>query len=102
MDSDLFFAYNFTSRLLYLNKHTRLVVWIGGKGLGLLGGDGGVPFDKDSHYSSSGLNSQGQGGYIQQEQVLYILRLITSQDGSLHSCEEFPVGEIHEMMTSQF
>lgn len=76
-------------RLLYLNEHTRLVVRIGGKCLGLLSGDGGVPFDKDSHHSSSSLNSQGQGCDIQQEQVLHILRLITGQDGSLHSCKQF-------------
>lgn len=45
--------------VLYLNEHTRLVVWVGGKGLGLFGRDGGVPFDKDSHHSSSCFNSQG-------------------------------------------
>lgn len=64
--------------VFYLNEHTRLVVRVGGEGLGLLGGDSSIPFDKDSHDSSSGLNSQGQRGDIQQEQVLYILRLIAS------------------------
>lgn len=77
-----------TSRLHYLNEYTGLVVWICGKGLGLLGGNSGVSFDKDSHHSSSSLNSQGQGRDIQQEQVLHILRLITSQYGCLHSCVE--------------
>lgn len=52
---------------MYLNEHTGLVVWIGGKGLGLLSGDGGVSLDKDSHYSSSCLDSQGKGCDIQQE-----------------------------------
>lgn len=51
--------------ILYLNKHSRLVVWISGKYLSLLGGNGGVSFDKDSHHSSSSLNSQGQGRDIQ-------------------------------------
>ena len=69
----------------YLNKHTRLVVRVGGEGLGLFGWNGGVTLDQDGHDPSSGLDTQGQGGDVQQKQVLDILRLVTRQDGSLDS-----------------
>lgn len=72
--------------IIYLNEHSRLVVRISGKYLCLLGGNGGVSFDKDSHHSSSSLNSQGQGRDIQQEQVLNIFGLISGQNSRLDSC----------------
>ena len=70
---------------VYLNKHTRLVGRVGGEGMGPFGWNGCVTLDQDGHDPASGLNTQGQGGDVQQKQVLDILRLVTRQDGSLDS-----------------
>ena len=52
----------------YLNKHTRLVVRVGGEGLGLFGWNGGVTVmtSQRSRYPGTG------GGDVQQKQVLDI------------------------------
>ena len=72
----------------YLDEHTRLVVRVGCEGLSLLGWNGCVSFDQDSHDTSSGLNTQGERGDVKKQQVLDILRLVTRQDGSLDSFKE--------------
>lgn len=72
---------------IYLDEHTRLVVRVGGKGLGLLSGNGGVTLDQDSHDTSSSLNAKRQRSDIQEQQVLHVLRLVTRQDGCLDSCK---------------
>jgi hypothetical protein len=69
----------------YLDEHTGLVVRVCGEGLSLLGGDGGVTLDQDSHDTSSGLNTQRQRSNVEKEQILDILRLIPREDGRLHS-----------------
>ena len=53
--------------------------------MALLGGDGGIPVDELCEDPSQGLNAQGEGSHIQQQQVLHVLRLVSRQDGSLHS-----------------
>ena len=66
-----------------LTQYTGLVVSVGGEGLGLLGGNGGVPLDQGGHDTSGGLDTHGQGGNVQEEQVLSLGRSVTGQDGSL-------------------
>merc|ERR1719423_85326 len=74
-----------TLSFIDLDEHPRLVVSVGGEGLGLLGRDGSVPLDEGSHHTTSSLNTHRQGSDIQQEQVLHSLGLVTRQDSSLHS-----------------
>jgi hypothetical protein len=66
-----------------LDQDSGLVVSVGGEGLLLLGGDGGISADQDSHDTSSGFNTLGQGGDIQQEEVLDLFVTLAGQDGSL-------------------
>merc|ERR1719285_412561 len=47
-----------TLALVHLDRHSGLVVAVGGKRLGLLGGDGGVPLDQGGHHATSSLNSE--------------------------------------------
>ncbi len=68
----------------HLNEHGWLVVGVGGEDLLLLGGDGGVPLDEGGHDTASGLQTQGQWGHIQQEQVLNLLVCLSAQNGCLH------------------
>merc|ERR550539_2190999 len=51
--------------LVHLDRHSGLVVAVGGERLGLLGGNGCVPLDQRGHDTTSGLNSQRKGGNIQ-------------------------------------
>merc|ERR1719204_2683063 len=41
-----------TLAFVHLDRHSGLVVAVGGEGLGLLGGNGGVPLDQGSHHTS--------------------------------------------------
>ena len=50
----------------HLDGYSLLVVNGGGEDLGLLGGDGGVSANQVGHHSSSGLNTEGQWGHVQQ------------------------------------
>merc|ERR1712047_184177 len=74
-----------TLALVHLDRHSRLVVAVGGEGLRLLGGDGGVPLDQGSHHTSSSLNAERQRGHIEQQQVGDSFAGVTSEDGCLHS-----------------
>ena len=60
-----------------LNEYTGLVVRVGCEGLRLLGGNGGVALDEDSHDSTSSFNSKGKRSDIQQQQVLNIFRFVS-------------------------
>lgn len=53
-----------------LDEDTRLVVGVGGESLGLLGGDGGVSRDENGHDLAGSLNSHGEGGNVEEENVL--------------------------------
>mmetsp|Transcript_29784 Transcript_29784/g.77189 ORF Transcript_29784/g.77189 Transcript_29784/m.77189 type:complete len:212 (-) Transcript_29784:1307-1942(-) len=70
--------------LVHLNEHTRLVVAVGGEDLLLLGGDGGVAVDHAGEHTTQGLDTDGQGGHIQQQDVLHITSQHTTLDGSTH------------------
>merc|ERR1711957_576213 len=56
---------------------------MGGEGLGLLGGDGGVPGDEGGHNTTDGLDTLGEGGNINEEHVLDGCGLVTGEDGGL-------------------
>merc|ERR1719322_1137141 len=70
--------------LVHLDGDSGLVVRVGGEGLGLLGGDGGVPLDEAGHHTSGSLDSKGERSNIKQEEVGHSLRGISGQDGGLH------------------
>ena len=68
---------NLGHRETYLNEYTGLVVRVGCEGLRLLGRNGGVALDEDSHDSTSSFNSKGKRSDIQQQQVLNIFRFVS-------------------------
>jgi len=53
-----------------LDEYTWLVFSVSGEGLGLLGRDGGVSGDEDSHDLTSGFDTHGEGGNVEQEDIL--------------------------------
>ena len=67
----------------YLNGDSGLVVAVGGESLGLLGGDGGVPLDQAGHHTTGSLNTQRQGGDVEQKEVRHSLAGVSGQDSSL-------------------
>merc|ERR1711963_355105 len=71
--------------LVDLDQHSRLVVRVGGEGLGLLGGDGGVPLDQRGHHPTSRLDAKGERADVKEQKILHLLRLVSTQDGSLDS-----------------
>merc|ERR1712212_545504 len=71
--------------LVNLNKHTRLIVSVGGEDLGVLGRDGRVTLDEGSHHTSSSLNTHGQGSNIKEKEILNFIGGIASEDSSLNS-----------------
>ena len=70
--------------LVHLDGDGGLVVAVGGEGLGLLGGDGGVPLDEAGHHAARGLDTQGQRRHVQQQQVRHGLGGVAGEDGGLH------------------
>merc|ERR1711936_249073 len=71
--------------LVHLDGHGGLVVAVGGEGLGLLGGDGGVPLDEGGHDPASSLDTERKRSHVQQEEVRDGLTLVSSEDGGLDS-----------------
>mmetsp|Transcript_17432 Transcript_17432/g.48427 ORF Transcript_17432/g.48427 Transcript_17432/m.48427 type:complete len:293 (-) Transcript_17432:1188-2066(-) len=71
-----------------LDGHSGLLVLVGGEGLALLGGDDSVAGDELGHDATHGLDTQGQGRHIQQQDVLHLITTFTAQDATLHSCAE--------------
>ena len=68
--------------LVHLDGDGGLVVGVGGEGLGLLGGDSGVPLDEAGHDTTSSLDTKGQRSNIKQEQVGHSLAGTSGQDSS--------------------
>jgi len=64
-----------------LDLDSGLHVSSGGEGLGLLGGNGGVAVDQTSEDTAEGLDTEGKGSNIEQENV----GNLTSQDSTLDS-----------------
>merc|ERR1712232_1438152 len=71
--------------LVHLNGDGGLVVAVGGEGLGLLGGDGGVPLDERGHHTAGSLDTERQRSHIKQEKVRDGLARVSSEDGGLDS-----------------
>ena len=71
--------------LVHLDGDGGLVVRVCGEGLGLLGGNGGVPLDEAGHNSSSSLDTKRQRSHVQQEQIGDSFTGVSSQDGGLDS-----------------
>ncbi|KAF7456319.1 NAD-specific glutamate dehydrogenase [Cryptosporidium felis] len=67
--------------LINLDEHGRLIVLVGAEHLALLGGNYGVPGNELGHHTSNGLNTQGQGSDVQQQQVAATL---SGKDPRLH------------------
>ncbi len=61
-----------------------LAVSGGGEDLALVGGDGGVPVDQPGEHAAHGLNAQGQGGHIQQQDVLHVAGENAALNGSAY------------------
>mmetsp|Transcript_14351 Transcript_14351/g.28331 ORF Transcript_14351/g.28331 Transcript_14351/m.28331 type:complete len:716 (+) Transcript_14351:183-2330(+) len=70
--------------LIHLDEHTGLVVGVGREDLRLLAGDGGVALDELGHDTASSLDTEREGGHVEEEEVLGLLRVDTGEDGSLH------------------
>merc|ERR1719204_2962996 len=66
-----------TLALVHLDRHSGLVVAVGG--------EGGVPLDQGSHHTSGSLNAERQRGHIEEQQVRHSFTGVTSKDSSLHS-----------------
>jgi hypothetical protein len=62
-----------TLTLVHLDKHTGLVVGVGGEGLRLLRGDSGVALDESGHDTTNGLDTEGQGSDVEEEVLRYFL-----------------------------
>ena len=58
--------------LEHVDGHRGLIVRRGGEDLVLPGGDGGVAVDDPGEDASQGLDPQGQGGDVQQEDILHL------------------------------
>ena len=65
-----------------------LLVLVGGEGLGLLGGDNCSAGNDLGHNSSYGLNSEGQGSHIDEEDVLGSFTGLSSEDTALDGSTE--------------
>jgi len=66
-----------------LDEDTGLVVGVGGEGLRLLGGDGGVSLDQRGHDATSGLDTEGEWGNIEEKEILDFLGFVTAKNGGL-------------------
>jgi hypothetical protein len=66
-----------------LDKHTRLVVSVGGEGGLLLARDGGVAVNQVAHDTTGGLNTERERGHINEKDVLGLIGGVTREDGGL-------------------
>ena len=74
-----------TLTLVDLDQDTGLVVGVGREDLRLLGGDGGVTLDEGGHDTTSGLDTEGKRGNIEEEEILGLLGGVTRENGGLDS-----------------
>jgi len=66
-----------------LDEHTWLVVRLGGEDLLLLGRDAGVAGNDNRHDTAHSLDTLGERGNIDEEEILDLLGTLTGEDGSL-------------------
>jgi len=76
-------ARHLTLTLVDLDEDTWLVVSVRGERLLLLGGDASVAGNEHSHDTTSGLDTLGKRGDIEQKEILDLLATLTREDGSL-------------------
>ena len=70
----------------HLDQHAWLVINVGREGLALHSRDITVTLNKGGHDATSGLDTEGQRGHIEQKDILNTVRLILSgQDSGLYS-----------------
>ena len=70
-----------TLALQHVDLNGGLVVGGGGEHLALLGGDGGVALDELGHDAAHGLDAQGQGSHVQQQQALHVAHQNAALEG---------------------
>ena len=66
-----------------LDVDSGLVVGVGGEDLRLLGGDSGVALDEGGHDTTGGLDTEGEGGDVEEEETFGLLGLTTVEDEGL-------------------
>ena len=66
-----------------LDEDTRLVVGVGGENLGLLDWDGAVSVDQVGHDASGSLDTEGQWGHIEQDDILDGFTSLLGEDSGL-------------------
>ena len=74
-----------TFTLVDLDQDTGLVVGVSPEDLRLLGGDGGVTLDEGGHDTTSGLDTEGKRGNIEEKEILGLLGGVTRENGGLDS-----------------
>jgi hypothetical protein len=70
--------------LEHFDLHVGLAILGGGEHLRLFGGNGGVAGDQLGHHAAQGFHAQGQGGHVQQQDVLHFTGQHTALDGGTH------------------
>ena len=73
---------HFPLALEHMDLNGGLAVSSGGEDLALVGRNGGVPIDQTGEHAAHGLNAQGQGGDIQQQDILHIAGEHAALNGS--------------------
>jgi hypothetical protein len=66
------------------NSNGSLLVLVGGESLRLFGGDNGSTVNNLGQDSSDGLNTEGKGSHIDEEDILGLIGGLSSQNTSLH------------------
>jgi len=66
------------------NSNGSLLVLVGGESLRLFGGDHGSTVNNLGQDSSDGLNTEGKGSHIDEEDILGLISGLSSQNTSLH------------------
>jgi hypothetical protein len=65
------------------NSNGSLLVLVGGKSLGFLGGDNGTAVNDLGQNTSDGLNTEGEGGNINEEDIFGLISGLTSENTTL-------------------
>ncbi|KAK6943677.1 Glutamate dehydrogenase, NAD-specific [Dillenia turbinata] len=68
-----------------LDQHSRLVIRVGREDLFLLCWNGCIPWNQDSHDTTSSLQTKGKRSNIKEQKILHLLVTLTTQDCSLDS-----------------
>ena len=69
--------------LIDLDVDSRLVVLVRREDLRLLRGNGGAARHELGHHAADGLNAEGEGGHIEEEEVLGLVTALAREDAAL-------------------